>query len=130
MGARRSAGAPPPGFRFGFGAIDGLRLKRLVPEANEGDRGLISKSNERREVAQISVENLTGRDWPVRLIDQVPYSEQEDLKIDWTATPAPTATDWTDKRGLLAWEFDLGAGKTQAVKLETTIRWPAVQVLQ
>lgn len=122
-----AAGAP---FRFGFGAIDGLRLKRLVPEANEGDRGLISKSNERREVAQISVENLSGRDWPVRLIDQVPYSEQEDLKIDWTATPAPTATDWTDKRGLLAWEFDLAAGKTQAVKLETTIRWPADQVLQ
>lgn len=116
--------------RLGFGAIDGLKLKRVIPEANEGDRGIISKSNERREVAEITVENLTARDWPLRVIDRVPYSEQEDLKISYKATPAETESDYDDQRGLLMWALDLGAGKTQVIRLETTLSWPADQVLQ
>lgn len=117
-------------FSLGFGAIDGLRLSRAIPQASEGDRGLISKSNARVEVAQISVENLTGRDWPMRLLDQVPYSEQDDLTVKWEADPAPTATDWEDKRGLLAWEFTLGSGKTQKIALTTTLNWPAGEELR
>ncbi|KFI29130.1 DUF4139 domain-containing protein [Paenirhodobacter enshiensis] len=117
-------------FSFGFGAIDGLRLKRIVPQASEGDRGLIAKSNARVEMAQISVENLTGRNWPVRLIDRVPYSEQDALKVSWKADPAPTETDWHDRRGVLAWSFDLPAGQSRQIALTTTIGWPAGEVLQ
>lgn len=116
--------------RLGFGAIDGLRLKRVIPQANEGDRGLISKSNERTETAEISVENLTGKPWALRVIDRVPYAEQEDLQISHSATPPATTTDYDDMRGVLAWEFDLAAGATQAIRLETKMRWPADQVLQ
>ncbi len=116
--------------RLGFGAIDGLRLKRVIPQASEGDRGVLSKSNERRELARISVENLTEKAWPVRVIDRVPHAEQEDLQIAHTATPPETQADWDDKRGVLAWEFDLAPGAVQTITLETTMRWPAGQVLQ
>lgn len=116
--------------RFGFGAIDGLRLKRVVPSANEGDRGIISRSNERSEVAEITVENLTGRDWPMRVIDRVPYADQEDLQISYAATPRESTADYDDKRGLLAWEFALAAGARQVIRLETTLRWPSGQVLR
>ena len=116
--------------RLGFGAIDGLRLKRVIPQANEGDRGLISKSNERTETAEITVENLTGKPWALRVIDRVPYADQEDLQITHASTPPATTVDYDDKRGVLAWEFDLAAGATQAIRLDTKMRWPADQVLQ
>lgn len=116
--------------RFGFGAVDGLRLKRIIPSANEGGRGLISKSNERTEQVEISVENLTGRDWPLRVIDRVPYADQEALQITHKATPPETKADYDDKRGVLAWEFTLGAGAKQVIALETTMRWPSGQVLR
>ena len=116
--------------RLGFGAIDGLRLKRVIPQASEGDRGVLSKSNERRELARISVENLTEKAWALRVIDRVPYAEQEDLQITHTAKPPETKADWEDKRGVLAWEFDLAPGAVQTIALETTMRWPAGQVLQ
>lgn len=116
--------------RQGFGAIDGLRLKRVVVDKTEGDRGVISKSNERREQVRIEVENLTAEAWPVRVIDRVPYSEQEDLTIDYSATPAVSAENYDDGRGLLEWRFDLAPGKTQTVALDTTIGWPAGQVLR
>lgn len=116
--------------RLGYGAIDGLKLKRIVPETMQGDRGVISRSNERKELTEITVENLTGKAWPLRVIDRVPYSEQEDLKIRHNATPPETVTDYDDKRGVLAWEFELGAGKTQVIDVETSLSWPADQVLQ
>lgn len=116
--------------RLGFGAIDGLKLKRVIPQANEGDRGLISKSNERSERVEITVENLTGKAWPVRLIDRVPYSEQEDLQITHAASPPETIADWQDRRGVLAWEFDLAPGDVQKVTFEMKMRWPADQVLR
>lgn len=116
--------------KLGFGAIDGLRLTRIEPETMEGDRGLISKTNERREVVEISAENLTGRAWDLRVIDHVPYSEQEDLTITTRAQPAPSQTDVEDKRGVIAWDLPLAAGERQTIRVETTLRWPEGHSLQ
>ncbi|MFN3209828.1 MAG: DUF4139 domain-containing protein [Roseovarius sp.] len=113
-----------------FGPIDGLRLTRTVEDRAEGDRGVISKSSRMTETVRIEVENLTGEAWPLRVLDRVPYSEQEDLKITWTASPEPAETGVDDKRGVLAWEFDLPAGETETIRLEHTIEWPDGMILQ
>ncbi|MDQ2089629.1 DUF4139 domain-containing protein [Marimonas arenosa] len=115
--------------RLSFGPIDGLRLKRVV-DRNEGDRGVLTRSNEITEQAQIEVENLTGRTWPMRVLDQVPYSEQEDLVITWTARPRPSEVDVEDGKGILAWEFEIGAGETRTIDLNHRIEWPEGKVLR
>lgn len=112
-----------------FGPIDGLRLTRTVEDRAEGDRGVISKSNRIQEKVRIEVENLTGEAWPLRVLDRVPVSEQDDLKITWEATPSPAQERVDDKRGVLAWEFDLAAGETQEIRLSHTIEWPDGMVL-
>ncbi len=113
-----------------FGAIDGLRLKRDMPTRAEGDTGIITTSRQIEEVAVLEVENLTDRAWDVRLMDLVPYSEQNDLEITYVAEPAPTVVDVDGARGILAWDFPIAAGETKAVKLSHTISWPEGQVLQ
>lgn len=113
-----------------FGPIDGLRLTRTVLDRNEGDRGLISKSNELSEAVEIKVENLTGEAWPIRLLDRIPFSEQEDLEITWTAKPRPNEENVDGKRGIMAWEFDLGAGQSQLIELDHTLEWPEDKVLR
>jgi len=115
---------------LGFGPIDGIVLSREVPARSGGDRGVISRSERIDEVALLRVENLTGEDWRVRLIDRIPYSEQEDLTITSRATPPATQTDPDGKRGILVWEFDLGPGAEREVRLEHSLSWPADQVLQ
>ncbi|VVT09396.1 conserved exported hypothetical protein [Roseovarius sp. EC-HK134] len=112
-----------------FGPIEGLRLTRLVRDRNEGDRGILTKSNEQTETVEITVENLTGEAWPLRLIDRVPVSEQEDLEITWTADPMPTERDIDGERGILAWTFDLPAKETQAITVKTRLTWPEGKVL-
>lgn len=113
-----------------FGPIDGLRLTRTVLDRNEGDRGILSKSNALSEEVRIEVQNLTGESWPVELRDHVPYSEQEDLEISWEATPAPDEENVDDKRGVLAWRFDLPAGETKTISLSHAIEWPDGMELQ
>lgn len=107
-----------------FGPIEGLRLEHVVLNRNEGDRGVISKSNEFTEATQLKIENLTDEAWPIRLIGQIPYSEQEDLEISWKTSVEPSDTRVHDKQGIIAWEFELGANDTRDIALSYKIEWP------
>ncbi|MEL7132868.1 MAG: DUF4139 domain-containing protein, partial [Pseudomonadota bacterium] len=113
-----------------FGRIDGLRLTRTVLDRNEGDRGIISRSNEETEAVRIEVENLTDRVWDVAIRDAVPFSEQEDLVIDWSASPAPNVQAVDDRRGILEWQVTLQSGATQTISIDTTLTWPEGKVLR
>lgn len=115
---------------LGFGAIDGIRLKRAMPDRAEGDRGVFTSSTQVAEKAVLEVENLTAEVWPMRVLDQVPYSEQEALEITYNADPAVTEADVDGKRGVLAWDFNLGPGEKKAITLESVISWPQGKVLQ
>lgn len=122
--------APGAEEEIAFGAIEGLRLKRDMPLRAEGDRGILSGSTQVEEKAVLQIENLTDEAWPVRLLDVVPYSEQEELEISYTADPAPSVVDVDGQRGVLAWEFELPADEKKAVQLDSVMRWPEGKELQ
>ena len=113
-----------------FGPLETLRIKREMPKRGTGETGVFTSANEATESAVITVENTGTEAWPVRLIDQVPYSEQDDLEIATSADPEPTETDIDGQRGILAWEFDLAAGGKETITLEHTLSWPAEMVLR
>lgn len=116
--------------RIGFGPIDGLRAKRDILNATEGDRGILTRSNQRADQVEIEIENLTAQDWSLRVLDRVPYSQQEDLEIDWTARPKPSEQNVDKKRGILAWDMELASGQAQTIRLDTTLSWPEGMVLR
>ena len=115
---------------MGFGPLDGLRLTRATPSKSEGDAGVFSSANQLTEQAEITVENLTGQDWRVLLRDAIPYSEQDDLEVEFDASPAVTRRDPDGQRGILEWDLDLAAGATQEVSLEYTLTWPDGYILR
>jgi uncharacterized protein (TIGR02231 family) len=116
--------------KLGFGAIEGIRLKRTEPDRMQAQEGLITSSNRMDEVSLITVENLTNEDWRVQLLDQVAYSEQSDLVISYKASPPETQSDVEGRRGILRWDFDLAPGAMHEIRLEQTLSWPDGQVLQ
>lgn len=109
---------------WSFGPIDGLRVSRVLDERMEGDRGVINRTNQRQEAVTLKVENRTPLDWDIRLLDGVPYSEQEDLKVTWTADPMPEVQDYDDRKGVLEWQFPLAAGADREIRLDHTVTWP------
>lgn len=113
-----------------FGALETLRIKREMPRAAEGETGVFTTSNERSESAVITVENTGDEAWPLRLLDQVPYTEQDDLEVSVNATPAPSEVDVDGQRGILGWDFDLAAGAKQTITLEHSLKWPEGMALR
>lgn len=107
-----------------FGPIEGLRLTSTLLGRQEGDRGVLSKSNELTEDRELEVANLTGTRWDIRLRERVPYSEQEDLVIDWSATPRPDQENVDGRRGILEWRFALAPGAATTVRLKQRVDWP------
>lgn len=110
--------------KIGFGPIDGIQIERTVPEEAEGGRGFISKSNTRRETSVLKIRNLTAQEWPLRVIDQVPVSTQDDLQVDWSASPSPDETDPDGKRGLLVWNAPIAAEEEREITLTVDMNWP------
>jgi hypothetical protein len=105
-------------------------LSREVPERSTGEAGLITTSNAQEERAVLEIENLTGQAWPLRVTDQVPYSEQDDLEIAWEADPEPATESADGERGILTWEMDLAPGETRTITISTQLAWPEGMVLQ
>ena len=114
----------------GFGAIETLTVKREMPKRAGGETGVFTSANQQSESAVITVENTGDQAWPVRILDQVPYSEQDDLEIEVSASPEPTETDVEGQRGILAWEFDLAAGGKGTITLEQVLTWPEGMILR
>jgi uncharacterized protein (TIGR02231 family) len=112
------------GATVGFGPVRGLQVTRSVTNKSQGETGLLSVSNQSKELVQIDLNNLSGRDWPVRLQDRVPFSEQDNLKITHTATPPATTENLNRQRGVLEWRFDLPASQEKQITLETRMQWP------
>ncbi|MBU3031096.1 DUF4139 domain-containing protein [Paracoccus marinaquae] len=120
---------PGDDLRLGFGALDGLTAELRIPEASEGDRGIIRRSNQQTRTETLILRNLTGEDWPLRIVDRIPVATQEDLTVTWRAAPEPSETDPDGRRGLLYWQQDLAAGETREIILTTELRWPEGMVL-
>jgi uncharacterized protein (TIGR02231 family) len=113
-----------------FGPIEDLRLSYAVLDRSAGDRGLISRSNARTQEVRITIENLANAPWDIEVMEAIPYSEQDDLMIEWESTPTATAKNVDDRRGLIQWDLSLDAGATQEITVEQVIRWPDGMVLR
>lgn len=124
---RLAAGADT---EMGFGPLDGLRLTRATPNKSEGGVGVFTSANQLVEEAVITVENFTGQDWSVLVRDAVPYSEQDDLEVDFTASPAIAREAPDGQRGVLEWDLEVSAGGTQQIDLAYTLTWPNGFVLR
>ncbi|MBK4217717.1 DUF4139 domain-containing protein [Paracoccus caeni] len=110
--------------RVGFGPIIGMTAELRVPEDSTGDRGFLSRSTQQQQTHILIVRNLTGEEWPLRVVDRVPVSRDEELTINFNAEPAPTETDPDGRRGVLYWEAALPAGETREITVTSDLRWP------
>jgi uncharacterized protein (TIGR02231 family) len=112
--------------RLGFGADDKVKIERAVLKRNEGSAGLIvttSKTDERS--FKTSVRN--GHDFPILIAieDQLPVSENEEIKVEMLpSTTPPTATDLRDRRGVLQWAFEAKPGEARDILFAWRVRWP------
>ncbi|MBV7407590.1 mucoidy inhibitor MuiA family protein [Maritimibacter sp. DP1N21-5] len=107
-----------------FGPIESIRLDTIFKRNAEGDRGIISRSSNRRQEITFTVENLSNETQEVRALFPLTFSEKEELDVTVTATPAPDETDVEDRRGVSAWDLTVAPGETRTVEIVVDLDWP------
>jgi uncharacterized protein (TIGR02231 family) len=116
--------------RLGFGADDKVKVARATVRKIEGSAGIISSAKTDEREFKTTVRS--GHDRPIKVVieDRIPASEVEDIKVELlSVTTPPTERDVRDRRGVLAWSFELAPGDTREIKLGWRMRWPADKVV-
>lgn len=122
----------PPGeeHELGFGADDAVRVKYAIVEEKRGETGLISSSKTDVRTWRIAVKNLHERAIPVSVIDRIPVSQNQDVKVELTGKTAPSKRDVDDKRGVLAWDLDLKPDEEKTIEFGYRASWPSAKRVQ
>ena len=103
-----------------------MRVRHTIAEEKRAETGIITSSKTDTRSYRIIVKNLHERAIPVTVIDQIPVSQNGDIKIELLGKSAPTKRDLDEKRGVLAWEMTLQPDE-KAVEFGYRVTWPGAK---
>jgi len=117
--------APGEQTKMGFGVDDLVKVKRVEVNRTKGEEGLLTTSNVDSRAYDLTVKNLHDFPLEVSVIDQMPYSTNENVTVTTLPgmTPA-TQTNVERKRGVLAWNFELEPKAERVIKHGFKVTWP------
>lgn len=112
---------------LGFGVDDLVKVRYAVLEEKRGETGLISTSSVDSRNYRVTVKNLHERPIDVTVIDRIPISKNQEIKIEYTGKTQPTNQSLDDKRGVLAFEKKLDPDQEEVLEYGYRISWPAAK---
>jgi uncharacterized protein (TIGR02231 family) len=119
--------APGEEHELGFGIDDAIRVRYAVAEEKRGETGIITSSKTDSRSYRITVKNLHERAIPLTVLDQIPVSQNADIKVELTGKTAPARRDVDDKRGVLAWDMTLTPDEERLIEFGYRTTWPAAR---
>jgi uncharacterized protein (TIGR02231 family) len=115
---------------LGFGADDAIRVKHALLEEKRGESGIISTSKSDVRQFRITVKNAHPQPVQLTVLDQLPVSQHQDIKVELIAKSQPSRRDVDDKRGVLAWDQKIDAGEERTIDFGYRVTWPAAKNVQ
>lgn len=122
--------SPGEEFELGFGADDSVRVRHAVVDEKRAETGIISTSKTDQRNFRISVKNLHERPIQLSIMDQIPVSQNQDIKVDFTAKTQPSRRDVDDKRGTLAWDSKVEPDEERIIEFGYRVSWPSAKRVQ
>jgi uncharacterized protein (TIGR02231 family) len=121
--------SPGEKHELGFGVDDLIRVKHSLVEEKRGETGLISTSRTDVRMFKISVKNLHERTMAVSVLDQIPVSNNADIKVELIGRSTPTKSEVDDRRGVLAWDLKVDANDEAVVDFGYRVIWPSAKTI-
>lgn len=117
--------APGAPLQLAFGVDDRIEVQRLLERDSVGRDGLLRRQQRLERSYRITIDNRHERALAVTVLDRVPVSRDERIKVELTtATTKPSETDVDGRLGVLAWKVEPGAGARQELRFGYTVSWP------
>lgn len=112
---------------LGFGTDDRIRVKSASLDERRAETGIISSTKTETRSFRLTIKSLHERTVSFVIQDQIPVSNNAEIKVDLLARPQPTKRDIDDKRGVLAWEDRLGPDEEKTIEVGWRLSWPAAK---
>lgn len=112
---------------LGFGVDDQVKVKHAVLEEKRGETGLISTSHVDSRNFRVNVKNMHERPIDVTILDRVPVSQNDDIKVELTGHASPTTQNVDDKRGVIAFAARLEPDEEKILEYGYRVSWPAAK---
>ncbi len=97
--------APGEEYELGFGGDERVKVKQAVADDKKGVSGTFTSVRFEERHYAISVRNLHAQPIQLHVLDRIPVSKQQDIKVDFLMDkgPQPSATDVNGRRGVMLW---------------------------
>lgn len=119
--------APGVDHDLGFGVDDQIKVKYVVLEEKRGETGLISTSRVDNRNFRVTAKNLHERAIDIKIIDRVPVSKNQDIKVEYTGKATPSTEALNDRRGVIAFDAELEPDEEKAIEYGYRVTWPAAK---
>ncbi len=111
-------------FQLAMGPVQTIEVKRERTKEFTEKTGIIGQNRRDFFAYKITVSNNSKSTAPIEVIDQIPVSADEDIKVeDVKFEPQPTRRD---KRfeGEVVWEFSLNPGEKREILMQFAVKYP------
>jgi len=118
--------ATPPGgeIELAFGADDRVEIDRKVLERKRESAGIFTKDEVYRYRIRISVKNRYATPVAVKLLDLVPVSRDEKIRVEVLDGTTPATREDPERPGVRIHELALGAREEKVIELRYEVRYP------
>ncbi len=121
-----AVGAVMPGeeLRVNFGTDPAVRIARKNLSPAKVERGFWGNAETRRYRFETTLKSGHGAPWTVEVREQMPQSDDPEIRIVAGELSAGLLVDDPEKPGLKRWKLDLESGKSRKLVFEYTVRAP------
>lgn len=121
---------PGEEFELGFGTDDSVSVRHALVEEKRGETGIITSAKTDVRNFRIAVKNMHERPIQLSILDQIPVSNHNDIKVELVAKQQPTKQNVDDKRGVLQWDSEVKPGEERVLEFGYRVQWPAAKKVQ
>jgi uncharacterized protein (TIGR02231 family) len=112
-----------------FGVDERVKVTRELVKSFKSKGGLFSRTEKARLHYRLRVENYHPRAVTVEVVEQVPVSQQNDIRVRVTRVE-PAAAEKDDNTGVYRWRPRLESGGRFEVEVEFEVEYPAGRRVQ
>ncbi|HDP79561.1 MAG TPA: mucoidy inhibitor MuiA family protein [Spirochaetes bacterium] len=113
---------PGEEFELMLGINENIRVRRTLEERHEKKGGFLSAGRKISYGFSIRVENYSGREIVMNLVDQIPVSETSEVEVrdvSFSDTPQKRL-----KNGIVKWQFPMKSGASKTIAFSFTVVAP------
>lgn len=116
--------APQESVQLSFGTDERVKVKRELVRSFKTRVGLLGRSEKQQFVYRTTIENYHPKGIVIRVVEQVPVSQQRDIEVTVTKLE-PSALEQDANAGTYTWKPELQPSQKFTIDLEFAVEYPA-----